>query len=143
MARSDQRHSLNVLHALNQSQTAAACDGTALLQAALLHDCAKHVNGVRIWHRVAAVLLKAFKPGLLRRWGAGQAPGRRTWRYPFWAYANHPALGAGMATQAGCPPLTVWLIDHHQDTIGAVGDLTRDDGRLAALAALQAADNDN
>jgi hypothetical protein len=164
MPRADQRHSLNVMHALEHSQLAVAA-GTraltfgkkagsaegrqagsqgALLQAALLHDCAKHAGGVRLWHRGAAVLLKALRPGILKCWGAGQAPARGNWRYPFWAYVNHPSLGAGLAAQTGCPPLAVWLIRQHQGALDPAADhLAKDDGRLAMLAALQAADDDN
>jgi len=164
MPRADQRHSLNVLHAIEQNElvdaggtpaltserAAGSVEGRqagsrgALLQAALLHDCAKHAGGVQLWHRVAAVLLKAFWPGILKRWGAGPAPARGNWRYPFWAYVNHPSLGAGLAAQAGSPLLAVWLIRHHQGAFDpAANHPQQDDWRLAMLAALQAADDDN
>jgi hypothetical protein len=72
-----------------------------LAQAALLHDCAKQASGVRLWHRVTKVLLRAFWPALLARWTAGPAPHRATWRYGLWAYLHHPALGAELAAAAG------------------------------------------
>jgi len=82
MPRADQRHSLNVLHAIEQNElvdaggtpaltserAAGSVEGRqagsrgALLQAALLHDCAKHAGGVQLWHRVAAVLLCCRPP---------------------------------------------------------------------------------
>jgi hypothetical protein len=152
MPRADQRHSLNVLHAIAQNKasgtpalTAESAGGReALLQAALLHDCAKRAGGVQLWHRVAGVLLKAFWPGVLLRWGAGPAPARSNWRYPFWAYVNHPSSGASLAAQAGCPPLVVWLIRYHQGAFDlATQPPPPDDARLVMLAALQAADDDN
>jgi hypothetical protein len=133
MSRGDQRHSLNVLAALR----AAGEPRPALAQAALLHDCAKHGAGVRLWHRVAVVLLKAFAPGLLARWGQAE-PAAGSWRYPFWAHVNHPQRGADLAAAAGCDPLAVLLIARHQEPRAAgAGDIDR------LLAALQTADDDN
>ena len=143
MPRADQRHSLNVLHALEQIDLLEPGSRRALLQAALLHDCAKHAGGVQLWHRVAAVLLKAGWPGILERWGAGPVPARGNWRYPFWAYVNHPSLGAGLAAQAGCSSLAVWLISHHQGPFDPAGEPASHNRRLALLAVLQAADDDN
>ncbi len=74
MPRADQRHSLNVLHALEHNGRVEAGSRATLLQAALLHDCGKYAGEVHLWHRVAAVLLKAAWPSALARWGAGPAP---------------------------------------------------------------------
>ena len=136
MPPSDQRHSLKVLVALQ----AAGYDHPALLQAALLHDCAKCEGGVRLWHRVALVLLKAFWPALPARWAAEPAPARADWRYPMWAHLHHPERGAELAAAAGCDPLAVTLIRRHQEPLTAhAGDPSLD----GLLAALQAADDDN
>ena len=136
MSRADQRHSLGVMRALRQAGYAQP----ALTQAALLHDCAKREGGVQLWHRVAMVLLKAFRPALLRRWMRGLAPKRGMWRYPLWAHAHHPQRGAELAAAAGCDPLAVTLIRRHQDVLPhGAGDSQVD--RL--LAALQAADDDH
>ena len=134
MPRADQRHSLSVLRSV---QTTGHAD-PALVQAALLHDCAKLVGGVRIWHRVAVVLLKAFRPEWLDRWTATE-PVRSSWRYPLWMQINHPARGAELAKAAGCDPMAVALIAVHQECPGEMAD-----PRLRELlAALQAADDDN
>ncbi len=136
MAPSDQRHSLYVLRTLQQQGQA----NRALWQAALLHDCAKHGGGVRLWHRVAVVLLAAFFPAWLARWTQASAPPRASWRYPFWTHVHHPACGAALAAAAGCEPLAVRLIAHHQDHPAAgTGDPDVD----FWLPALQAADDDN
>ena len=45
-------------------------------------------------------------------------PARDNLRYPFWALANHPQLGAEMAAAAGCDPLAVMLIRRHQEMGG-------------------------
>jgi hypothetical protein len=133
MPRGDQRHSLKVLQALR----AGGHDHPALLQAALLHDCAK--GGVRLSHRVATVLIKAFRPALLARWTTGPAPNANSWHYPFWAHLNHPARGADLAAAAGCDPLAVTLIRRHQER-----PVTSGDSAVAELlVALQAADDDS
>jgi hypothetical protein len=136
MPRADRRHSLKVMAALQ----AAGHDDPALLQAALLHDCAKGEGHIQIWHRVALVLLKAFWPALPARWAGGSAPPRTDWRFPVWAHLHHPERGAELAAAAGCDPLTVTLIRRHQDPPSLrTADPTAD--RL--LAALRAADDDN
>jgi hypothetical protein len=137
MPRADQRHSLSVMRALRD---AGPVEPAALLQAALLHDCAKRESGVRIWHRVAMVLLKAFSPALLARWTVDPAPDKRAWRYPLWAHRHHPERGAVMAGAAGCDPLAVELIRRHQDSPPYRTGAPLTD-RL--LVALQAADDDN
>jgi hypothetical protein len=136
MDRGDQRHSLNVLRTLQ------ACGTTdpALLQAALIHDCAKRSGGVRIWHRVAVVLLRAFWPAGLAPWETARAPIRSSWQYPFWAHLHHAERGAEMAAAAGCNEQVVWLIAHHQDHTARVAASPAD---LNALRVLQAADDDN
>lgn len=135
MPRADQRHSLQVLRAVR----AAGEVCPALLQAALLHDCAKYEAGLRLWHRVAVVLIKAFAPALWRQWSESAAPGRSSWRYPLWAHAHHPQRSAELAAGAGCDGLAVTLILHHQDPPGATGDPRAD----SLLAVLRTADDDN
>jgi len=136
MPPADQRHSLKVLAALQD----VGCDHPALLQAALLHDCAKREGGVLLWHRVALVLLQALWPALPARRAAEPAPARADWRFPMWTYLHHPERGAELATGAGCDPLAVMLIRRHQEPPTAhAGDPSRD----GLLAALQAADDDN
>jgi hypothetical protein len=144
MPRNDQRHSLNILRAL----AAAGYDDPALMQAALLHDVAKSTGGVTLFHRVAAVLLKAARPDRPGRAAQSPAPAGGDLRYPFWAYANHPRLGAEMAAAAGCDPLAVTLIRRHQETSGGAGEQGSGSERETVradrlLAALQAADDDN
>lgn len=136
MSHADQRHSLNVLHALIADDQ----EHPALRQAALLHDCAKREGHVRIWHRVTMVLLKALRPDLLARWAAAAVPARGGWRGPLWAHLHHAARGAELAAAAGCDPVAVMLIRRHQDT-PLVDDADASVSRL--LAALRAADDDN
>jgi hypothetical protein len=152
MPRNDQRHGLNVLRTV----AAAGYDDRALMQAALLHDVAKSSGRGTLFHRVAVVLLKAVRPDWLARVAQSPAPARGDPRYPFWAYANHPRLGAEMAAAAGCDPLAVTLIRQHQETSGGAeerggrgaegqGSWGTRETTLAdnLLAALQAADDDN
>jgi hypothetical protein len=90
----DRRHALDVVERL----LTAGHDDPDLLAAALLHDVAKG-HRMRLWHRVAGVLLEAFAPGILRRL-ASSSPG--SWRHPFHLYLHHADLSAGMAVEAGC-----------------------------------------
>jgi hypothetical protein len=136
MPRQDQRHGLEVLHTLQ----AAGAVSPALAQAALLHDCAKHHGGIRLWHRVAVVLVKAFDPSRVDRWHEMAAPATNGWRYPFWAHIHHPEHGAQLAANAGCDPLAVILIRRHGDAPPS-GELDPLAQRL--LAELRAADDDN
>lgn len=136
LPRSEQHHALNVWRSLQQR----GCDQPEAAQAALLHDCAKHGGGVTLFHRVAAVLLKAFVPGAWQRLKPMAAPPARDVRFPLWVHANHPAQSAAAAAAAGCLPGAVELIRRHQEDLGAdrppspVEDL---------LAAFQAADDEN
>jgi len=107
MPRQDQRHALDVLRAL-QSQ---GQDAPELLAAALLHDAAKS-RDVRIWHRVAAVLLQSWRPEWLERLASAEPT---SWRYAFWVQVHHADLSARLAQAAGCSVGTVELIRHHHD----------------------------
>ncbi len=101
----DQRHSLDVYYTLvRQGKT-----HPDLLKAALLHDIGKVDGGIRLWHRVAIVLIRAVFP-LALKWLA--VPDG--WRRPFFVHYYHPLLGAEMARKLGCTPLTVELILRHQ-----------------------------
>ncbi len=133
MARRDQRHSLEVLRRVQQ----AAPGQPDLAAAALLHDAAKTAlpgRRLRLWHRVLIVLMQAARPGWVQQAGRDD-PG--SWRYPFYLHAHHPELGARLAEEAGCSPLTARLIRHHQMKLSHP---PRDEfERLLAL--LQAADD--
>jgi hypothetical protein len=132
----DQWHGLEVLHTLQATGEVPL----PLAQAALLHDCAKHRGGVRLWHRVAVVLLRAFNPSRIARWRHMEAPAPNSWRYPFWAHIHHPEHGAQLAAEAGCDPLAVTLIRCHGDSIASDG---LDPLAQRLLAKLRAADDDN
>jgi putative nucleotidyltransferase with HDIG domain len=127
----DREHALAVFQALR----AAGHDEPELLAAALLHDVGKSGSGVariRIWHRVATVLLRAFWPGAMERI-AQDRPG--CWRRPFLVQQQHATLGAELARTAGCSPGAVELIRRHEEAgQGRADDL---------LTALQAADSLN
>jgi hypothetical protein len=98
----DRRHALDVSGRL----LAAGHDDPDVLCAALLHDVAKG-HRMRLWHRVAGVLLEAVAPGLLR---ALASPDPTSWRHAFHLYLNHAELSAEMAIAAGCGPRTAAFI---------------------------------
>jgi hypothetical protein len=133
MSQRDQWHSLNVLARVQQAEP----DQVDLFAAALLHDVAKTVQPgqrLQLYHRVLVVLMEAARPGWVRQAAHDDI---NSWRYPFYLHLHHPELGARLAEQAGCSPLTVELIRRHQDRLThAPRDETE---RLLAL--LQAADD--
>lgn len=131
----DQRHSLDVYAGLRH----AGCDDPDLLAAALLHDVAK-AGHIRIWHRVALVLLKSLAPGRRILAQLAQPAPVHSLRYPFYVSVHHPALGAHQALAAGCSPQTAWLIAHHQTSLADVHGA--EPAQRAALRALQKVDDE-
>lgn len=92
----DRRHGLDVAQSLQR----AGHDDADLLGAALLHDAAKG-HRMRLWHRVAGVLLESFAPRLLRRLASGDPS---SWRHPFHLYLHHGPMSSELAVTAGCSP---------------------------------------
>lgn len=62
---------------------------------------------MRLWHRVAGVLLEAVAPRLLERLAD---PEPTSWRHPFHLYRHHGAISAQLAAAAGCSARTVAFI---------------------------------
>ncbi len=62
---------------------------------------------MRLWHRVAGVLLEAVAPRALVRL---VSPDPGSWRYPFHLYLHHAVLSAEEARAVGCSPRTVAFI---------------------------------
>lgn len=98
----DRRHGLDVSARL----LAAGHDDPDLQAAALLHDAAKG-HRMRLWHRVAGVILEALAPGLLRRLASDDAT---SWRYPFHLYLHHAELSAELVRRVGCSARTAAFI---------------------------------
>ena len=106
MTKRDQRHSLDVYRTLKgQGRT-----DRDLLIASLLHDSGKAALAgvkVRLWHRVAYVLLEAGAPWGLRRLATG--------RSGLAALSQHAERGALVAEALGAPVAVVELIRWHED----------------------------
>ena len=118
-----QAHSLRVTRAMQ-------ADGPTpheLAAAALLHDVGKVAADdagayLGLWIRGPIVLLEAWRPDLLGRLASPRPSG--SLRYALFVHLAHPQIGAAWAKDAGCSPLTCWLIAHHQDkyaTVDAAG----------------------
>lgn len=81
-------------------------DDPVVWRAALLHDVGKAAAPIRLWHRVAFVLLGAVAPG------AREMLARRSigWRGGFFALAHHQRIGAAVLRGAGADPAIVALV---------------------------------
>lgn len=90
----DRRHGLDVAEKLLRG----GHDDPDLLGAALLHDAAKG-RRMRLWHRIAGVLLERLAPSVLRRLAD---PSPTSWRHAFHLYLHHAPMSAELATSAGC-----------------------------------------
>ena len=114
-----QAHSLRVAKTLH----ADGLTQSDLTAAALLHDVGKVAADeagayLGLWLRGPIVLLEAWWPDLLARLASPQpAAGLR---YALFVQLTHPQIGAAWAKEAGCSPLTCWLIAHHQDKYATV-----------------------
>jgi hypothetical protein len=120
----DRRHALDVVHRL----LASGIDDADVLAAALLHDAAKG-HRMRLWHRVAGVLLQCFAPGMLRRLARSDPAARG---YPWHLYLHHEILSAAAAREAGCSERAAAFI---------LGDVV--DGDRALWTAFHAADEES
>lgn len=102
----DQRHCLDVYQRLRSD---GVTDET-LLKAALLHDSGKgRLSGIdiKLWHRVAFVVLEEAAPGTLRR--LVRRKGAMS------VLRNHAERGAALAEALGAPSEVVQLIRQHGD----------------------------
>lgn len=121
-----QQHSLRVLRILENR----GCGDAVLLEAALLHDLGKSEGRIRLWHRVAKVLLDAVSPALSERLGSDDAG---SWRYQFYVQEHHPALGAEMIRLAGGESSVAELIADHHTPVGETKRRGLDAERLISL----------
>jgi len=120
MTARDQRHCLDVFHALQHD----GHDDPDLLLAALLHDVGK--GPARLGHRVAYVLIRALSPRLLRRLASDSGSG---WRQALASFSEHSRRGAALVEATGAPEAVVSLVRLHS------GDEIADDPRAALLRA--------
>jgi predicted HD phosphohydrolase len=120
MTARDQRHCLDVFHALQRD----GHDDPELLLAALLHDVGK--GRVRLWHRVVYVLIHALSPRLLRRLASDSGGG---WRRALASFSDHSRQGAALVEATGAPQAVVALVRLH------CGDEIAADPRVALIRA--------
>jgi hypothetical protein len=161
MSVAEQAHAVAVLHALQEHgynfsppapRPGREFDGTthamarleqgtgaepALAQAALLHDVGKVEGRIRVWHRVATVLLQALRPALLYRLALNEP---HSWRCPFFVLLHHAEHGADLSAGAGTDAVAVALIRAHHSAPEQSG---LDAPSQALLAALRWADEQN
>jgi len=112
-------------------------DARALAQAALLHDVGKVGGRIQLWHRVATVLLNAWRPALLHRLALNEL---HSWRYPFFVLLHHAERGAELVAGVGTDAVAVALIRAHHTAVGQSGLNAQE---RALLSVLQSADEQN
>lgn len=106
----EQRHAVDVARTIRQGRLDLTTEElNTLLTAALLHDCGKSLIPLRLWQRVAIVLLSPFSLGPKNKI-AGQ--------FPLLAQAmeladQHAVWGGKLAFAAGLPPEICNLIIYH------------------------------
>jgi hypothetical protein len=115
MLKGDQRHCIDVYTKLREW----GCEDTDVLRTALLHDAGKGSMAggrVRLWHRVAYVLLEATAPGRGKpapvRWLIRRNPGLRAMR-------DHGKRGVVLAEAFGASAEVVHLMqemEHKQSS---------------------------
>ena len=130
---SEQAHSLKICQQLIQ-QGESQPD---LLVAALLHDVGKSRYPLHPLDRALIVIAGAIFPEKMESWGQGSPQG---WQRPFVVARQHPTWGAEMAANAGATPLTVTIIQNHQDFNPSPGSQDRAGELLVRLKKL---DEDN
>ena len=118
----DRRHGLDVAAKLVE----AGHDDPDLLAAALLHDAGKG-DRMRLWHRIAGVLLEAIAPRALARLASADPS---SWRHAFHLYLDHARISSDLALAAGCSQRAAGFIR---------GAAVADDAQL--LRALKVADD--
>src|SRR4029077_4157823 len=89
----DRRHGLDVAQRL----LAQGIDDRDVLAAALVHDAAKG-HRLRLWHRVAGVLLVRLAPRTLERLASPDPTSRG---HPWWIFLHHARLSGDAALGAG------------------------------------------
>ena len=82
---------------------------------------------MRLWHRIAGVLLETLAPSMLRRLAD---PDPASWRHAFHLYLHHEPMSAELAERAGCSTRAAGFIR---------GSVDERDAHL--LRALKAADD--
>jgi hypothetical protein len=147
MQKSEQTHSVRVLKALLRQGE----NHPDLMVAALLHDVGKSCFTLKLWERILVVLVKALLPSLAQRWGCEspitltsssselRVPG---WRRAFVIACQHPLWGAELVAKTGATPLSLSLIQNHQEEMTAPTQaISSLENRL--LRSLQAVDDES
>jgi hypothetical protein len=125
-----QQHAMRVMRTLKE----AGHDDAELLAAALLHDVGKAGALSRWWDRPVVVLGQALVPERSAYWASGSGNG---WHRPFVVKKCHAEWGATAAAESNSSPMTVSLIQRHEEPLK--DEKQSREERLLAL--LQWADN--
>ncbi len=133
LSRSEQLHSLNVLHKALAGDPNAP---KALISAALLHDIGKSRYRLSTWQKTLAVLIEAIAPRLSHRLSENEA--LSFWRAPFIVRRHHAKWSGEILRHCGSGADVIWLVERHQED----PEQYRDNQRYALLASLQSADRE-
>ncbi len=117
MSRADQLHSLNVLRTVLRQRESVP---RSLAVAALMHDVGKRRYHLAVWQKTMAVLVKRLLPPLADR--LGREENMSIWRAPFVVRSQHPKWSAEILRACCADDVAVWLVEHHQADVLALGD---------------------
>lgn len=131
MSRADQLHSLNVLRTVLSQRESVPLP---LAVAALMHDVGKCRYHLAVWQKTVAVLVKRLMPPLADR--LGREENMSIWRAPFVVRSQHPKWSAEILRACCADEVAVWLVEHHQADVLALGD----QAQAELLQCLQRAD---
>ncbi len=107
----EQRHALDVARDLESWEIPLSeSEHRGLILAALFHDCGKSLTGIKLWQRVATVLLEHVPAGI-----RSKAEQTRIITSVLQIAAEHAHWGSELAREAGLSPTVCDLIrEHHQ-----------------------------
>lgn len=120
-ARAEQRHALDVaLYLRRWRPLLSPAEYETLLIAALLHDCGKSLQKLRLWQRVAIVLVQRLPARL-----AAQAASVSWLAGPLALAEKHPQWGGQLARSIHLSPAVCRLIATHHQPEDRLGRLLR------------------
>lgn len=112
----EQKHSVNTARTAEKliKRATRPVDKNLLLKAALLHDIGKTRGSMKLWHKVACVVLGKFKPQKAKSMATFEQP-KGSLAYALYVHYNHPRLGARKLENIGSDYRLCTLVRRHHE----------------------------